>query len=74
MMAQEFRRGVQRDIAHYTNFKDNDHVLTWHRKFVATAHHPMHLVLAPPYVPKDDVAKAAAEEMQILCMLPWQNI
>jgi hypothetical protein len=66
MTAQEFRRGVKRDIAHYTNFKDDEHFSAWHRKFVATAcmlH--THLVLGPKYVPQDDVAKAVFEEMQI---------
>jgi hypothetical protein len=40
MTAQEFRRGVKQDIAHYTNF-NGEHFSTWHQKFVATArmHH-----------------------------------
>jgi hypothetical protein len=66
MTAQEFSRGVKRDIAHYTNFKDDEHFSAWHWKFVATARlHHTHLVLDPKYVPQDDVAKAAFKEMQI---------
>jgi hypothetical protein len=66
MTAQEFRHGVKRDIAHYTNVKDDEHFSTWHWKFVATAcMHHTHLVLDPKYVTQDDVAKAAFKEMQI---------
>jgi hypothetical protein len=66
MTAQEFRRGVKREIARYTNFNDDDHCSTWHQKFVATAcMSHTHLVLDPTSVPKDDVEKAAFEEMQV---------
>jgi hypothetical protein len=66
MTALEFRRGVKRDIAHYTNFKDDEHFSAWHQKFVSIARmHRTHPVLDPKYVPQDDVAKAAFEEMQI---------
>jgi hypothetical protein len=66
MTAKEFRRGVKWDIAHYPNFKDDEHFSAWHWKFVATARmHHTHLVLDPKYVPQDDVAKAAFEETQI---------
>jgi hypothetical protein len=65
MTAQEFRRGVQWDIAHYTSFNDDEHFSAWHWKFVATARmHHTHLVLDPKYVPQVDVSKAAFEEMQ----------
>jgi hypothetical protein len=70
MMAQEFRRGVKRDILHYVDFKDDEHFSNWNWKFEATAHmYPTHLVLNSTYVPKDDVGKAAFEEMQIVCIL-----
>jgi hypothetical protein len=57
---------VKQDITLYTDFKDDDHFSTLHRKFVATAHkHHTHLVLDPTYVPKDDAAKAFFEETQV---------
>jgi hypothetical protein len=64
MTAQEFRGGVKRAIADYTNFKDDEHFSAWNQKFVAAARmQRTHLVLDPKYVPQDDVAKAAFEEM-----------
>jgi hypothetical protein len=48
MTAQEFRRGIKRDIAHYTNCKDDEHFSTWNWKLAVTTQ----LVLNLKYVAK----------------------
>jgi hypothetical protein len=66
LTVQEFRRSVQRDIAHYQDLRDNKGFRVWNRGFIAKAKtHHTHLVLDEAYVPKSDEEKAVCQEMQI---------
>jgi hypothetical protein len=66
LTAQEFRRYVKRDIAHYPDLKDDKGYRIWNRGFVSKAKmHHTHLVLDETYVPKTDEEKAVFQEMQI---------
>jgi hypothetical protein len=54
LTAQEFRCGVKRDKTHYTDLKDDKHLNSGNRGFVATAlmHHTHH-ILDEELCPKD---------------------
>jgi hypothetical protein len=63
--AQEFRRGVKRDKAHYADLKEDKYFSTWNRGFVATAHmHHTNKVLDEMYFPTSDIEMAVFKEMQ----------
>jgi hypothetical protein len=66
LTAQEFRRIVKCDIAHYPDLKDDKGFRIWNRGFVSKSKmHHTHLVLDETYVPKTDKEKAVFQEMQI---------
>jgi hypothetical protein len=66
LTAQEFRRSVKRNIAHYPDLKDDKGFRTWNRGFMSKAKmHHTHLVLDENYIPKNDEENAVFQEMQI---------
>jgi hypothetical protein len=65
LTAQEFRRGVKRDKAHYADLKDDKYFSTWNCGFVVTSHmHHTHYVLDESYAPTSDVDIAVFKKMQ----------
>ena len=65
--AEEFKRGIKRDKAHYTPFKESKQWYDWRRSTLATARsHCCEEIFNPTYTPKTPEEKDLFIEKQNL--------